>query len=188
MAGDSAEISFRDTEPWLRGPLAGVTPVLAPTIHAFAQAREDLAHWTDGLTDAEIWSRPHGLAPIGFHLRHIAGSVERLTAYMRGEQLTVKQLEAIAHEIDSDARLSRSLIELLAEVNEALHKSEQTIRTLDPTILEERREVGRKHLPTTVIGLVVHLAEHTQRHVGELIVTAKLIRESKHGRTRPIPS
>ena len=188
MAGDSAEISFRDTEPWLRGPLAGVTPVLAPTIQAFAQAREDLSHWTDGLTDAEIWSRPHGLAPIGFHLRHIAGSVERLTAYMRGEQLTVKQLEAIAHEIDSDARLSRSLIELLAEVNEALHKSEQTIRTLDPTILEERREVGRKHLPTTVIGLVVHLAEHTQRHVGELIVTAKLIRESKHGRTRPIPS
>jgi hypothetical protein len=188
MAVDSAETSLRDTEPWLRGPLAGVPPILAPTLYAFAQAREDLAHWTDGLTDAEIWSRPHGLAPIGFHLRHIAGSVERLTAYMRGEQLTSKQLEAIGHEIDPEAGLSRSLIELLAEVNEALHKSERTIRTLDLTILEERRGVGRKHLPTTVIGLVVHLAEHTQRHVGELIVTAKLTRESQHGRTRPIRS
>jgi hypothetical protein len=188
MAVDSAEISFRDTEPWLRGPLAGVPPVLAPTLYSFAQTREDLAHWTDGLTDAEIWSRPHGLAPVGFHLRHIAGSVERLTAYMRGEQLTVKQLEAITHEIDPEAGPSRSLIELLAEVNEALHKSEQTILAINPTMLEERRGVGRKQLPTTVIGLVVHLAEHTQRHVGELIVTAKLIRESKHGRTRPIRS
>jgi len=188
MAVDSAETSLPDTEPWLRGPLIGVPAVLAPTLYAFAQAREDLARWTDGLTDAEIWSRPHGVAPIGFHLRHIAGSVERLTAYMRGEQLTSKQLEAIGHEIDPEAGLSSSLIELLAEVNEALHKSEQTIRTLDATILEEPRAVGRKHLPTTVIGLVVHLAEHTQRHVGELIVTAKLIRESKHGRTRPIHS
>jgi hypothetical protein len=188
MAVDSVETSLRDIEPWLRGPLAGVPTVLAPTLYAFAQAREDMAHWSYGLTDAEIWLRPHGLAPIGFHLRHIAGSVERLTAYMRGEQLTVKQLEAIAHEIDPEAGLSRSLIELLAEVNEALHQSEQAIRALDPTILEERRGVGRKHLPTTVIGLVIHLAEHTQRHVGELIVTAKLIRESKHGRTRPIRS
>src|SRR3984957_3050522 len=144
MAGDSAEISFRDTEPWLRGPLAGVTPVLAPTIHAFAQAREDLAHWTDGLTDAEIWSRPHGLAPIGFHLRHIAGSVERLTAYMRGEQLTVKQLEAIAHEIDPGQ--SRST--LLDEATAALSKSEQVIRNLDPSLLAEPRSVGRKQFPT----------------------------------------
>ncbi len=82
-------------EPWLRGPLAGVPAVLAPTLHAYAQAREDLAHWTEGMTDAEIWSRPHGLAAVGFHLRHIAGSVERLTTYMRGEQLTPLQLEAI---------------------------------------------------------------------------------------------
>ena len=165
MASDSAE-----PEPWLRGPLAGVHPLVAPTLHAFAQAREDLAHWTDGLTDVQIWSRPHGLAPIGFQLRHIAGSIERLTTYLRGEQLTPEQLAAIRHEMDPGAE---RLI-LLDKISEALHQSEQVIRALDPAILGESRSVGRKQLPTTVIGLVVHLAEHTQRHIGELIVTAKL--------------
>ena len=161
-------------EPWLRGPLSDVHPLLAPTLHAFAQAHEDLAHWTKGLTAAQIWSRPHDLAPVGFHLRHIAGSVDRLTTYLLGEQLTPEQLAAIHHEMDSGPGRSGLLNELLDEVNEALHKSEQLIRSLDPARLAETRGVGRKQLPTTVIGLVVHLAEHTQRHVGELIVTAKL--------------
>jgi hypothetical protein len=171
-------------EPWLRGPLAGVNPLVAPTLHAFAQAREDLALWTDGLTDAEIWLRPHGLAPVGFQLRHIAGSVERLTTYLRGEQLAPEQLIAIPHEMDpGPGRLT-----LLAEVNEALQQCEQVIRALDPTILTDSRSVGLRRLPTTVIGLVVHLAEHTQRHVGELIITSKLARSMPTGRTSPSPS
>ena len=171
-------------EPWLRGPLADVQPLVAPTLHAYAQAREDLAKWTDGLTEAEIWSRPDGLAPVGFHLRHIAGSVERLTAYIRGERLTLQQLDAIHHEVDPGTGRSR----LLDEVNEALQKSEQVIRSLDPALLAAPRSVGRKQLPTTVIGLVVHLAEHTQRHVGELIITSKLAQRTETGRTRPNPS
>ena len=171
-------------EPWLRGPLAGVHPLVAPTLHAFAQVREDLALWTDGLTDAEIWSRPYGLAPVGFQLRHIAGSVERLTTYLRGEQLTPEQLIAIPREMDpGPGRLT-----LLAGVNEALHQCEQVIRALDPANLADSRSVGRRQLPTTVIGLVVHLAEHTQRHVGELIVTTKLARNMPTGRTSPSPS
>src|ERR1700733_1062432 len=113
-----------EPEPWLRGPLEGVHPLVAPTLHAYAQAREDLAQWTGGLTDAEIWLHPHGLAPGGFHLRHIAGRVERLTTYLLGEQLTPEQLEAAHHELDSGPGRSNSLHELLDEVNEALHKSE----------------------------------------------------------------
>jgi DinB superfamily len=171
-------------EPWLRGPLAGVHPLVAPTLHAFTQAREDLALWTEGLTDSEIWLRPYGLAPLGFQLRHIAGSVERLTTYLRGEQLTPEQLRAIPHEMDSG--LGRGA--LLAGINEALRQSEQVIRALDPAALTDSRSVGRKQLPTTVMGLVVHLAEHTQRHIGELIITAKLVRGMQTGRTRPIPS
>jgi hypothetical protein len=171
-------------EPWLRGPLAGVHPLVAPTLHAFAQVREDLALWTDGLTDAEIWSKPYGLAPVGFQLRHIAGSVERLTTYLRGEQLTAQQLIAIPREMEpGPGRLA-----LLAEINEALQQCEQTLRALDPASLTDSRSVGRKELPTTVIGLVVHLAEHTQRHVGELIVTTKLARSMPTGRTSPSPS
>ena len=170
-------------EPWLRGPLAGVHPLVAPTLHAFAQAREDIAHWTEGLTDAEIWSRPQGLAPVGFHLRHIAGSVARLATYLRGEQLTPEQLAAIPREMDpGPGRLT-----LLDQMNDALDQSEQVIRALDPATLVDSRSVGRKQLPTTVIGLVVHLAEHTQRHVGELIVTTKLARDMQAGRTSPSP-
>ena len=128
-----------DDEPWLRGPLSDVHPLVAPTLHAFAQAREDLALWTDGLTDAEIWLRPHGCAPVGFQLRHIAGSVERLTTYLRGEQLTPEQLIAIPREMDpGPGRLT-----LLAGVNEALRECEQVIRALDPAILTDSRSVGR---------------------------------------------
>ncbi len=161
-----------NVEPWLRGPLEGVDPLVAPTLHAYAQAREDLAHWTEGLSDAQIWARPHGLAPVGFQLRHIAGSVERLTAYLQGLALTGQQVEAIQHETDPGA----SREDLLRAVNESLNRSEAVIRALDPAALREKREVGRQHLATTVVGLVVHLAEHTQRHVGEAIITAKLSR------------
>jgi hypothetical protein len=161
-------------EPWLRGPLEGVHAIFAPTLHAYAQAREDLAHWTSGLTNDHIWSRTHGLAPVGFHLRHIAGSVERLTAYLRGQQLTPEQLEAIQHEMDP----GQGRDELLRIVDDSFFRSEQVIRILDPATLTDSREVGRERLLTTVAGLLVHLAEHTQRHVGEAIITAKLVRSN----------
>lgn len=183
MVADSVRPLSRE-EPWLRGPLADAHPLVAPTLYAYAQAREDLAYWSQGLTDEEIWMRPHGVASVGFHLRHIAGSVDRLTSYLRGEQLTAEQLQAIQHEVNPGPGRSK----LLADVSEALQKSEQVIRALDPTRLSDSRTVGRKQLQTTVIGLVVHLAEHTQRHVGELIVTAKIARMAQHGRTRPAPS
>jgi len=159
-------------EPWLRGPLEGVHPLVAPTLHAYMQVREDLAQWTDGLSDAQIWLQPHGLAPVGFQLRHIAGSVERLTTYLRGEQLSSEQIEAARGEMAPGP----GRVELLQLVTRSLHESERVIRSLHPTTLTEARAVGRKQLPTTVAGLVVHLAEHTQRHVGELIVTSKLAR------------
>ncbi len=161
-----------DVEPWLRGPLEGVHPLVAPTLHAYMQALEDIAQWTDGLSDAQIWSRPHGLAPVGFQLRHIAGSVERLTTYLRGCELTSGQLEAGRGEMEPG--LSRAA--LLEMVTRSLQDSERVIRALDPASLTDARAVGRKQLPSTVAGLVVHLAEHTQRHVGELIVTTKLAR------------
>jgi len=187
MAAEHNEASER-SEPWLRGPLEDVHPLLAPTLHSFTQAREDIVHWTTGLADAEIWSRPQGIAPIGFHLRHIAGSVNRLTAYLLGEKLSAEALEAISHEMDPEPGRPSSLRELLAEVNVALHNSELVIRRLAPSMLGEPRAVGRMKLPTTVIGLVVHLAEHTQRHVGELIVTVKLSHRVVTGRTSPMPS
>jgi hypothetical protein len=159
-------------EPWLTGSRRDVHPLLAPTLYSYAQAREDLAHWTTELTDAQIWSRPHGLAPVGFHIRHIAGSVERLTTYLKDEQLTAEQLHALQREMQAGPGRD----ELLRALDDSLQRSEKVILALDPATLEHPRAVGRKRLPTTVSGLLVHLAEHTQRHVGEAIITAKLAR------------
>jgi hypothetical protein len=159
-------------EPWLRGPLPGVYPLLSPTLCSYVQAREDLAYWTAELSHAQIWSRPHGLAPVGFHICHIAGSVERLTTYLKDEQLTAEQLDALVHEMQPGPGRE----ELLRALDDSLQRSEQVILALNPAILEYPRTVGRKRLPTTVAGLLVHLAEHTQRHVGEAIITAKLAR------------
>ena len=155
--------------------MADVHPLLAPTLYSYTQAREDLAHWTEGFTAEQIWSRPHGLAPLGFQLKHIAGSVERLTAYLSGGELNQQQLDAIQHEMDP----APGREELLQIVDNSFRASEKVILALSPADLSQPRKVGRQHLSTTVGGLLVHLAEHTQRHVGEAIITAKLARMLK---------
>lgn len=164
----------RDTrpEPWLRGPIQDLNPLLAPVLYAFTQAAEDLEHWTASLTDQQIWDGPHGLAPIGFHLRHIAGSVERLMTYVGGGQLTEAQLASLRSEQEAGER--RDV--LLNAIEKTFEAAEATIRSIDPATLIEPRVIGRKRLPSTVVGLLTHIAEHTQRHVGEVIVTAKVLR------------
>jgi len=159
-------------EPWLRGPLPGVSPLTAPILFAFEQAREDLATYTEGLTVEQIWAEPLGLGSVGFHLRHIAGSTDRLVTYLEGKQLSQSQMAAL----ETEKQPGASREKLLADVESAFRKSEAVVRALDPTTLTERREVGRKRLPTTVIGLLTHIAEHTQRHVGQAIYAAKLAR------------
>jgi uncharacterized damage-inducible protein DinB len=147
-----------------------VNPVLAPALYVFQQTREDVAVHTANLSAEQAWSRPHGLAPLGFHLRHIAGSVDRLTTYLEGRQLDDAQMKAMAAEMEPGA----SLDELRADVDRALVRAEAVIRAIGPGAFAEPRWVGRKRLPTSVIGLVVHIAEHTQRHLGQAISAAKL--------------
>lgn len=159
-------------EPWLRGPLPGVHPLLAPPLRTLQQVREELAVCTDGLTSEQIWARPHGLTSLGFHLRHIAGSTDRLSAYLRGEPLSDALLAAMRREGEPGA----SREELLAEVNAALDRAEALFRSLDPASLTEARAVGRQALPTTVMGLVFHIAEHAFRHLGQAVSAAKLVR------------
>jgi uncharacterized damage-inducible protein DinB len=145
-------------EAWLRGPIEGIDPLTAPVLYAFTQAREDLARCSEGLTPDQLWS-----STVGFHIRHIARSTDRLIEYLEGrlpEQLG-----------DGDPGASRE--ELLAELDAAFNRAEKVVRATDPATLREKREVGRKRLPTTVIGLLTHIAEHTQRHVGQAITAAK---------------
>src|SRR5262245_17048685 len=156
-------------EPWMRGPIEGVNPLIAPAIYGFQQAREDLAKYTEGLTPEQIWATPHGFGSVGFHLRHIAGSTDRLLSYLRGEPLSKEQMEFLKAEHNPGANRE----ELLAAMDTSFRRVESVARTLDSASLTDAREVGRQRLPTTVLGLLVHIAEHTQRHVGQAISAAK---------------
>jgi uncharacterized damage-inducible protein DinB len=164
----------------MRGPIPGVDTFIAPLLYSFQMAREDLALHTGGLTPAQVWATPHGFNSVGFHLRHIAGSTDRLMTYAEGGQLSEAQMAFLRSEKEPgaapEALLTRDA--LLAGIDAAFAKAEAAARAIDPAHLADPRGVGRKQLPTTVIGLLVHIAEHTQRHVGQAICAAQLARVS----------
>jgi uncharacterized damage-inducible protein DinB len=159
-------------EAWLRGPIPGVDPLLAPLLYSFQMAREDLARWTEGLTSGQIWATPHGFGSVGFHLRHIAGSTDRLMTYVQSKPLSETQMAVLKAEKEQGP--SRET--LLAALNAAFDNAEALVRSLNPAQLAEPRAVGRKRLPATVVGLLFHIAEHTQRHVGQAITAAQWAR------------
>ena len=160
-------------EPWLRGPIAGMPAMVMPAAHALMQAAEDIPMAARGLTLAQLWALPGGAAAVGFHLRHLAGSIDRLLTYMNGDMLSDAQMEALDAEINDDGRTAE---ELVSEALAAIARGIDAMRGTPPGTYLETRAVGRRKLPTTVIGLLVHIAEHTQRHVGALIATSKVVR------------
>ena len=161
-------------EVWLRGPIPGIPAFLQPVAHSLLQSREELSALLPRLTDEQIRERPSGAASVGFHVRHAAGSLDRLCTYARGEGLTPAQLDALGREAQSDPAPDAGatlLAAFEAEVDRAL---EQLRNTSDATLLD-RREVGRGRLPSTTIGLLFHAAEHTQRHAGQAVTTARIV-------------
>ena len=162
-------------EPWLRGTLADVPAVQRAVLHAFGAAEEDLAKWCGELTDDELRQHPAGLASIAFHLRHIPGSIDRLLTYAEGRELSPEQLA----EMKAEGNAGGTAAELLQRLSQALGSSAGRVRYFSPADLDEPRSVGRKQLPTTVGGLLVHVADHTQRHVGQAITTARLLLASR---------
>jgi uncharacterized damage-inducible protein DinB len=158
-------------EPWLRGTHPEDDAVIRAILHALDLAEEDIKKWCGTLTDAELNAHPFDLAPVAFHLRHIARSLDRLLSYAEGTQLDATQKAALRTELDADATRT----ELFTEFTASLHSSAQRIRSFAPEQYNAPREVGRAALPTTVGGLLVHCADHTQRHVGQLVTTAKLL-------------
>jgi uncharacterized damage-inducible protein DinB len=158
-------------EPWLRGPLADVNPLVVPVLYTFQHAREDLAHYTEELNLAQLWATPYDFGSVAFHIRHITGSIDRLMTYLQGKELSDAQMSALQAEERHDG-VGR--FKLLSDLERTLSEAEAVVRGLDPSTLAEPRTVGRKRLPTTVIGLLTHIAEHTQRHMGQAISAAKL--------------
>lgn len=158
-------------EPWLRGTLAEVPAVLRAVLHALQLAKEDLHKWCSGLNDSELNARHANLPTVAFHLRHIGRSVDRLLTYAEGQQLSEAQLLALRSEAEPNA--TRETV--FAEIDQAIESASSRVLAFAPSDLEQPRSVGRKRLPTSVGGLLVHVADHTQRHVGQAITTAKIV-------------
>jgi uncharacterized damage-inducible protein DinB len=162
-------------EAWLRGPIDGVPAELMPAAHSLIDALEDLERATADLNSRQLWLRPGGVASVGFHLRHVCGSSERLLSYARGEALTRDQLDAIRSESESSSPPA-SASELLDALRACISHVLDAYRGVQPEQLHEPRRVGRAGLPSTLHGLLFHIAEHTRRHAGQAIATAGIIR------------
>jgi uncharacterized damage-inducible protein DinB len=170
MTASSTAVSY--TEPWLRGTHTDVPPAARAVIHALELAGDDAKRWTDGLSDLEIHAQPLGLTSVSSQLKHIAGSADRLLTYAEGAQLSDQQLSGMKTEQSG----GETLEQLLVQLDAALGRAADRVRALANSDLNSARKVGRKQLPTTLGGALIHVADHTQRHIGQLVTTAKVLK------------
>lgn len=158
-------------EPWMRGIVPGIDPVVGHLLRASEHIREDIHRAIGPLTAEQMRATPSGMTSVGFHVKHLAGSIDRLCTYLEGRQLSAEQLAALTEE----SQVQESAEELLRGVDKALDRYEDLVRGLTSEHFADVREIGRKRLQTTAISLAIHIAEHGQRHVGQAISAAKLI-------------
>ena len=162
-------------EVWLRGPVPGIAPVLQPAAHALLQVAEDVLPLVLDLTSDQLWERPGGAASIGFHLKHLPGSLDRLLTYSRGERLSLDQLAYLASE--RTVHDDRPALELLtANLSRGIDDAMSYLRMVPDESVFEPREVGRQKLPSTRLGLIFHAAEHSSRHTGQIITLCRVVR------------
>lgn len=166
-------------EVWLRGPVPGVPTPLQPVAHALLQALEDAERLTVDLRSSDLWTSPGGAATIGFHLRHAAGSLDRLLTYARGEALSEDQRSALAAEKERAPDVTAAL--LLRIFRDTIEGGLAQLRSTAEADLDEPRSVGRAAYPSTVRGLLHHAAEHTARHVGQISTTLRILQTPRHG-------
>ena len=163
------------TEVWQRGPIPGFEPLLMPVVHALIQVREDLDRIVADVPPDHVWLRPGGAASIGFHVRHTGGALDRLFTYARGEGLSDAQKAALREE-GAAGDPPASLQSVVTGVGEIIERALDQLRSTSTEALLDERKLGRAGLPTTVLGLLFHAAEHSTRHVGQAITTARILR------------
>jgi hypothetical protein len=159
---------------WLHGPIDGVPDLLQPVAHALIEAAQDVRTLLARVTPEQTWTRPHGAASVGFHVRHSMGSLDRLLTYARGGGLSEAQLATLSAEKNLDARVGGPA-QLSADFDDAIDRALQQLRSTSRDALLDPREVGRAKLPSNVLGLLAHAADHTYRHVGQAVTTAKIV-------------
>ncbi len=161
-------------EVWQRAPVKDVPALLQPVAHALLQAREELTDLVNNFPEELLWERPACVASPAFHLQHLSGVLDRVFTYARGEALSAYQLDQLYAE-DISRQTEVNISSLLTRFNQQVDKAIEQLKNTDEKTLPEFRGVGRKLLPSTVIGLLVHGAEHTMRHIGQLMVTIKIL-------------
>jgi hypothetical protein len=167
-----------NTEWWQRGPIDGIPAVLQPVAHILLQVRESVGEIVGPLTEQEWNARPAGVASAAFHVRHIDGVIDRLFTYARGHALSAEQLAAI--QLEGQELRAGDVASVLRALSARVDGAVAELRTIDVATLGDFRGVGRARLPSTVIGCLVHGAEHAMRHVGQLSVTARIVRSNVH--------
>ena len=162
-----------ELEYWLRGPVPGVLGLLQPVAHALLQVQSEIHNALSGFPAEYLWKKPAGVASVGFHLQHIPGVVDRLFSYANQRELTDIQKEYLDEE--GKENKEKSIDDLLSHLEKTIQSAIEELKSIDETILLEQRGVGRKKIPSNVLGLLFHAAEHAQRHTGQLLVTAKIV-------------
>ena len=163
------------TQPaWLRGPVTGVPALLQPVAHALIDADEDVQRCIPSLSAVQVAARPGGVASVTYHVTHAMGSLDRLLTYARGEGLNDVQLAVLAGEktFDPGGATGR---QLAAQFAASIGRAHAQLRATAESELHVTRLVGRAQLPASTLGLLFHAAEHTARHVGQVVTTAKLV-------------
>lgn len=169
---------MKEPEVWLRGKVAEVPDLLQPAAHALLQSREEVANYTKGFPDALLWEKPAGRASVGFHLQHITGVIDRMLTYSKAEKLSDAQFQYLKNE--GKAKDKIAVAYLVGNFQEKVDEAIDFLKNTPENTLTEFRPVGRKGLPSTLIGLLFHAAEHSQRHVGQLLVTVSALREKSN--------
>ena len=162
-------------EVWMRGPIEGIDPLLMPVAHALVQVREDLDQLVSQVPIDQVWARPGGAASVGFHVRHLGGALDRLFTYARGQVLTDAQKNALRAESGA-GEPPASLADVVRETSATIERALEQLRQTNSDQLLDHRGIGRAQLPSNVLGLLFHAAEHSTRHAGQAITTVKILR------------
>ncbi len=171
-------VAANKPEVWQRGSIVGIPPLLQPVAHALLQAREEVNVLMTDFDDKLLWERPAGLASPAFHLQHLSGVLDRVFSYARVELLSPEQFAQLKAEDDAFSTLTVS--QLISRFDQQVEKAVAQLKITDEKTLTDFRGVGRNQLPSTVVGLLFHAAEHTMRHVGQLLVTVKILKSEEH--------
>lgn len=157
--------------------MPGIPALLQPVAHALVDADEDTQKALATMSAEQLNRRLAAgtAASAAYHVKHAMGSLDRLFTYARGEPLSTEQMATLAAEKKMQERTFEPA-ELAAEFSEAIRRAHAQLRATKESELLTVRLVGRAQLPSNTIGLLVHAAEHTARHVGQLMTTAKVLR------------